>query len=195
MPVLGVLHRDDGISAPSRHLGLVPGRRTGRRGAGSWTGWPRRSPSGSTWPRWSGSPAPRPISRPEPWDPVRALAPWLPDGRCDGPEPVVAIAGGRAFTFRYPETDELLLAAGCRPVVFDPVEADALPDNTSGVYLGGGFPEVHASGAGRQPRDARRAGRCDRRRASPRSPNAPGCCTCPGRSTAPPWWARWTPTP
>ena len=24
MPVLGVLHRDDGISAPSRHLGLVP---------------------------------------------------------------------------------------------------------------------------------------------------------------------------
>ena len=35
--------------------------------------------------------------------------------------PVVAVAGGRAFTFRYAETDELLRAAGCEPVVFDPL--------------------------------------------------------------------------
>ena len=30
--------------------------------------------------------------------------------------PVVAVAGGRAFTFRYAETEELLEAAGCRLV-------------------------------------------------------------------------------
>ena len=29
-------------------------------------------------------------------------------------QPVVAVAGGRAFTFRYAETEELLRAAGCR---------------------------------------------------------------------------------
>ena len=38
--------------------------------------------------------------------------------------PVVAVAGGRAFTFRYAETDELLRAAGCEPVPFDPLTDD-----------------------------------------------------------------------
>ena len=59
--------------------------------------------------------------------------------------PVVAVAGGRAFTFRYAETDELLRAAGCEPVVFDPLTDPALPPGTAGLYLGGGFPEVHAA--------------------------------------------------
>ena len=29
-------------------------------------------------------------------------------------------------------------------MVFDPVTDDALPAGTAGIYLGGGFPEVHA---------------------------------------------------
>jgi cobyrinic acid a,c-diamide synthase len=147
MPVVGVLHRDDGISAPSRHLGLVPAA--------------ERADARRVLERLAAQIAERvdlaevvriariaPDLAPEPWDPAAALAPWLPSGpgRSEEGVPVVAVAGGRAFTFRYPETDELLLAAGCRPVVFDPVEAEALPGNTSGVYLGGGFPEVHASG-------------------------------------------------
>ncbi|MFC6345345.1 cobyrinic acid a,c-diamide synthase, partial [Nocardioides hankookensis] len=59
-------------------------------------------------------------------------------------QPVVAMAGGRAFTFRYAETEELLRAAGCQVVTFDPMHHAHLPDGTAGVYLGGGFPEVHA---------------------------------------------------
>lgn len=74
------------------------------------------------------------------------------DGGLDGGDPgsptdarpVVAVAGGRAFTFRYAETEELLTAAGCRVEVFDPLEDTALPPGTRGLYLGGGFPEVHA---------------------------------------------------
>ncbi|MFE6385587.1 cobyrinate a,c-diamide synthase [Nocardiopsis dassonvillei] len=58
--------------------------------------------------------------------------------------PVVAVAGGRAFTFRYAETEELLTAAGCEVVAFDPLGDTALPPGTRGVYLGGGFPEVYA---------------------------------------------------
>ncbi len=58
---------------------------------------------------------------------------------------MVAIAAGRAFTFRYAETDELLRAAGCEPVVFDPTSDEQLPAGTAGLYLGGGFPEVHAA--------------------------------------------------
>ncbi len=58
---------------------------------------------------------------------------------------MVAVAAGRAFTFRYAETDELLRAAGCRPVPFDPTLDRTLPAGTAGLYLGGGFPEVHAA--------------------------------------------------
>lgn len=58
---------------------------------------------------------------------------------------MVAVAGGRAFTFRYAETEELLRAAGCEPVAFDPMADSALPSGTRGIYLGGGFPEVHAA--------------------------------------------------
>lgn len=57
---------------------------------------------------------------------------------------MVAVAGGRAFTFRYAETEELLRAAGCAVVGFDPLVDPRLPDGTAGIYLGGGFPEVHA---------------------------------------------------
>ncbi|MBC7278759.1 cobyrinate a,c-diamide synthase, partial [Nocardioides sp.] len=59
--------------------------------------------------------------------------------------PVIAVAGGRAFTFRYPETEELLAAAGCEVVAFDPMTDPALPVGTRGIYLGGGFPEMYAA--------------------------------------------------
>ena len=59
--------------------------------------------------------------------------------------PVVAVAGGRAFTFRYAETEELLRAAGCDVVTFDPRADTALPTGIRGIYLGGGFPEVYAA--------------------------------------------------
>jgi cobyrinic acid a,c-diamide synthase len=73
------------------------------------------------------------------WDPGAVVRP------ASGSRPVVAIAAGRAFTFRYAETDELLRAAGCEPVTFDPLTDPALPPGTAGLYLGGGFPEVHAA--------------------------------------------------
>src|SRR5690606_16364180 len=75
----------------------------------------------------------------EAWDPAAHVRPASND------RPVVAMAGGRAFTFRYPETEELLRAAGCEVVTFDPLTDPALPDGTRGIYLGGGFPEMYAA--------------------------------------------------
>jgi len=58
--------------------------------------------------------------------------------------PVVAIAGGAAFSFCYTETAELLAAAGAEVVTFDPLRDETLPPGTAALVLGGGFPEVHA---------------------------------------------------
>ncbi|MBP0462172.1 cobyrinic acid a,c-diamide synthase, partial [Streptomyces bomunensis] len=58
--------------------------------------------------------------------------------------PVVAVAGGSAFTFSYAEQTELLTAAGAEVVSFDPLRDDGLPPGTAGLVVGGGFPEVYA---------------------------------------------------
>ncbi|MQY30733.1 cobyrinate a,c-diamide synthase [Nocardia aurantia] len=58
--------------------------------------------------------------------------------------PVIAVAGGAAFTFGYAEHRELLSAAGAEVVVFDPLR-DELPTGTVGLVLPGGFPEEHAA--------------------------------------------------
>src|SRR6478736_4745913 len=141
VPVLGVLFRDDGISAPSRHLGLVPvaERADARAVLDRLADLIARRIDLAAVVRIARSAPELPGAA---WDPAVATGSGTAGSGC---EPVVAIAGGRAFTFRYAETEELLAAAGCRPVVFDPLAVDALPGGTAALYLGGGFPEVHAA--------------------------------------------------
>ncbi|MBS9533911.1 cobyrinate a,c-diamide synthase [Mycobacterium sp. M1] len=138
VPVLGVLPRDAGVTTPSRHLGLVPA--------------PERDESAGVLSQLAGIVAERidldtvlqiagraPELAGPAWDPSAEVQP------VSQRRPVVAVAGGRAFSFGYTETFELLRAAGCEVVFFDPLHDAALPVGTAGIYLGGGFPEVYAA--------------------------------------------------
>ncbi|MFD9862740.1 cobyrinate a,c-diamide synthase [Streptomyces alboflavus] len=67
-----------------------------------------------------------------------------PDDSDGRKPPVVALAGGAAFSFSYAEHAELLTAAGAEVVTFDPLHDEELPPGTRGLVIGGGFPEVYA---------------------------------------------------
>jgi cobyrinic acid a,c-diamide synthase len=54
-----------------------------------------------------------------------------------------------AFTFYYPENLEALEAAGARLLPIDSLYAAELPEQIDALYIGGGFPEMHAAGLSR----------------------------------------------
>ncbi|MFJ5266475.1 cobyrinate a,c-diamide synthase [Streptomyces sp. NPDC088387] len=167
VPVFGVLRRVAQVGTPSRHLGLVPvSERRGdavdgvaamasqvREGCdlSALLALARGAPAlgGGAWDAAEAvvSSPPPPLPVPDlggsaPGPPLRPEGPrpQAPDGL---KKPVVAVAGGAAFTFSYAEHAELLSAAGADVVVFDPLRDEGLPDGTRGLVLGGGFPEVY----------------------------------------------------
>ena len=84
------------------------------------------------------------------WPRLRALcegpapaAPQTPDQT--PPQVKIAVARDEAFCFAYAETLEALQSAGAEPVFFSPLQDAALPAGIGGLYLPGGYPELHAA--------------------------------------------------
>jgi cobyrinic acid a,c-diamide synthase len=139
VPVLGAVTRAAEVAAPARHLGLVPVAERAPESLSIVTALAELVEATVdldavlTLARGAG-----PLTAPA-WDPVAAVG-----GPADAGRPVVALAGGPAFTFSYAETTELLTAAGADVVTVDPLRDPALPTGTRAVVIGGGFPEAYA---------------------------------------------------
>jgi cobyrinic acid a,c-diamide synthase len=133
--VLGVLRRDAAVETPSRHLGLVP---VAERAPEAVTSVERLGTLVET-----GCDVDRILQIARTAGDL-AASPWVAPVVERTSKPVVAVAGGAAFTFSYAETTELLSAAGAEVVAFDPLRDEALPEGTRGLVIGGGFPEVYA---------------------------------------------------
>ncbi|MBF6440894.1 cobyrinate a,c-diamide synthase [Nocardia farcinica] len=149
LPVLGALPRMGALEVPSRHLGLIPAVEHGRAATDAVAAMTDLVAAhvdlGAV-----AALARCTVAEPA-WDPADVVRTAPADHRgttdaqpaaADGP--VIAMAGGPAFTFGYAEHRELLAAAGARVVVFDPLR-DELPTGTAGLVLPGGFPEEHAA--------------------------------------------------
>ncbi|MFH0729420.1 MAG: cobyrinate a,c-diamide synthase [Pseudomonadota bacterium] len=66
-----------------------------------------------------------------------------PEKKADSPVRI-GIARDRAFCFYYEDNLELLEKAGATLVFFSPIADSRLPDDLDGLYIGGGYPELHA---------------------------------------------------
>ena len=56
----------------------------------------------------------------------------------------IGVARDRAFSFYYEDNLDLLREQGAEIIQFSPLENSALPEDLDALYLGGGYPELHA---------------------------------------------------
>lgn len=145
LPILGVLRRQDDLTIPDRHLGLVPtaeitkiDRIIDRLATIGETcfDWEKLSPllKLSSTPVRAQSIAKASFGKKDSSQKCRPL-PFAPR---------IAIARDRAFNFYYQDNLDILLQLGAELVYWSPL-TEALPDNIQGLYFGGGFPEVFAA--------------------------------------------------
>ncbi|MDO8834076.1 MAG: cobyrinate a,c-diamide synthase [Vicinamibacterales bacterium] len=136
--VVGVLPRFSADPLPSRHLGLVT---TAEHGG------PDRAVAAAA------QAVVDHVDTDALLELARTVAPvTFPDA--DDQEPArpghvrIGVLRDEAFMFYYPENIEALIAAGAEVVEVSPLRASALPP-VDVLYIGGGFPETHASALAR----------------------------------------------
>jgi cobyrinic acid a,c-diamide synthase len=138
IPVVGALARTADVAVPSRHLGLIPAQERGRSGTDAVAALGALIEKHLDIPAILALAATAGARSEQPWSAPEAV------GEPVAGRPVVAVAGGQAFTFGYPEAWELLEACGAQVAIVDPLRDERLPTGTRALVIGGGFPEVHA---------------------------------------------------
>lgn len=133
IPVIGCLPRQDDIEIPSRHLGLVTDEDLQAND--------RRFESLGQWIE-------------DHLDLDSFIEPGAVVHEEDiigfpGKDVRIGIAEDEAFCFYYPENKRLLRMAGADLVSFSPLRSKHLPKDVNGLYLGGGYPELHCKALSR----------------------------------------------
>ena len=153
LPILGVLRRDEAVTIPDRHLGLIPAEelpnlhaaidKLADLAAVSFD-WEQLLPLLAATRNGEGEGSEQLLGRYSlPWisvtqkeDVVNTL------GKQFGVR--IAVARDRAFNFYYQDNLDLLEELGAQLVFWSPLDDSVFPDNVQGLYFGGGFPEVFA---------------------------------------------------
>ncbi|MEH2369684.1 cobyrinate a,c-diamide synthase [Nostoc sp.] len=131
LPIFGVMRRQDNITIPDRHLGLVPTAELPELNALI----DRLADLGDTCFDWQRL---LPLLESESLSPPTSssLSPSFPVR--------IAVACDRAFNFYYQDNLDLLQQLGAELVYWSPLEDADIPKDIQGMYFGGGFPEVFA---------------------------------------------------
>jgi cobyrinic acid a,c-diamide synthase len=132
VPVLGWLPADAALTVPERHLGLVG---AGERGMDltRLADRARETLDADALLRIARAAPPLPI-HPDPLPPP-----------VDGVRVTIAVARDAAFDFYYEDNLDLLRAAGAGLRFFSPLADARIPEDADALYLGGGYPELHAA--------------------------------------------------
>lgn len=140
LPILGVLRRQDNITIPDRHLGLVPTDEITQLDALI----DRLATVGDTCFDWQNLMPLLEVKGEGGKAKGEGLLP-LTFNHAPFPLPLrLAVARDRAFSFYYPDNLEMLASLGAELVFWSPLSHPGLPEGVQGMYFGGGFPEVFA---------------------------------------------------
>jgi cobyrinic acid a,c-diamide synthase len=140
LPILGVLRRQNNITIPDRHLGLVPTAEITALDALI----DRLATLGDTCFDWQRLLPLLEVKGEGEKAKGQGLVP-LTFPHFPFPSPIrVAVARDRAFSFYYPDNLEILAELGAELVFWSPLSDPGLPQGVQGLYFGGGFPEVFA---------------------------------------------------
>lgn len=132
-PLLGRIPKDPALKIPERHLGLL----TAEEETSSPERAARLAEVARTYldlkPLMALAQLPEQKSNDEAARPLRAARSVR-----------LGVARDKAFSFYYEDNLDLLREHGAEIIPFSPLHDEALPPNLDGLYLGGGYPELHA---------------------------------------------------
>jgi cobyrinic acid a,c-diamide synthase len=153
LPVLGVLRRDEAVTIPDRHLGLIPAEELPNLEAAIDKladlaavafDWERLLPMLAATSDEGAEGSEQLLGRYSlPYVSITKKNDYVNSfGKQFGVR--IAVARDRAFNFYYQDNLDLLEELGAELVFWSPLDDAVFPDDIQGLYFGGGFPEVFA---------------------------------------------------